>query len=280
MASPWRLWLPARSNDRAPGGESRARAVEGLMLTHRDAIYRVGRTRDPPAPIGGLVSPDASTRFWSTRSRFTAGAPASSPITRSRSGTVLRTMPRSASVRRRTARGCVAGRRADPRTPVPVPFAKAYSGLTDAEIRQVDVTVRRSTIERFGRFAAGAGDGLRTGIRGVQRSRATAAVSRSVSPGCCAGAATTRCTRPTRLRCSRIARAGRTARAGYVTDPPSIPVDSRCFGRAAARYRGRWLHPAPGRAATSGCPVGAVTGKLRAALPFRGALRNLLEMSR
>ena len=28
-------------------GESRARAVEGLMLKHRDAIYRVGRTRDP-----------------------------------------------------------------------------------------------------------------------------------------------------------------------------------------------------------------------------------------
>ncbi|CAN5546461.1 ATP-dependent DNA ligase [soil metagenome] len=31
-----------------------------------------------------------------------------------------------------------------------VPFAKAYSGLTDAEIRQVDSWVRRNTIERFG----------------------------------------------------------------------------------------------------------------------------------
>ncbi|MEM9659529.1 MAG: hypothetical protein AAF961_14310 [Planctomycetota bacterium] len=31
-----------------------------------------------------------------------------------------------------------------------VPFAKAYSGLSDAEIRQVDDFVRKNTIERFG----------------------------------------------------------------------------------------------------------------------------------
>jgi DNA ligase-1 len=31
-----------------------------------------------------------------------------------------------------------------------VPFAKAYSGLNDAEIRQVDAFVRRSTLEKFG----------------------------------------------------------------------------------------------------------------------------------
>jgi DNA ligase-1 len=31
-----------------------------------------------------------------------------------------------------------------------VPFAKAYSGLTDAEIREVDSFVRRSTLEKFG----------------------------------------------------------------------------------------------------------------------------------
>lgn len=31
-----------------------------------------------------------------------------------------------------------------------VPFAKAYSGLTDQEIREVDAFVRRSTVERFG----------------------------------------------------------------------------------------------------------------------------------
>ena len=31
-----------------------------------------------------------------------------------------------------------------------VPFAKAYSGLTDAEIKRVDAWVRRNTIEKFG----------------------------------------------------------------------------------------------------------------------------------
>jgi DNA ligase 1 len=31
-----------------------------------------------------------------------------------------------------------------------VPFAKAYSGLTDAEIRRVDAFVRQNTVEKFG----------------------------------------------------------------------------------------------------------------------------------
>jgi DNA ligase 1 len=31
-----------------------------------------------------------------------------------------------------------------------VPVAKAYSGLTDAEIRKVDAFIRRNTIDRFG----------------------------------------------------------------------------------------------------------------------------------
>ena len=31
-----------------------------------------------------------------------------------------------------------------------VPFAKAYSGLTDAEIREVDDFIRRNTVEKFG----------------------------------------------------------------------------------------------------------------------------------
>jgi DNA ligase-1 len=31
-----------------------------------------------------------------------------------------------------------------------VPFAKAYSGLTDDEIRKVDAFVRRNTLEKFG----------------------------------------------------------------------------------------------------------------------------------
>jgi len=31
-----------------------------------------------------------------------------------------------------------------------VPFAKAYSGLTDEEMRKVDAVVRKTTVEKFG----------------------------------------------------------------------------------------------------------------------------------
>lgn len=31
-----------------------------------------------------------------------------------------------------------------------IPFAKAYSGLTDAEIRELDAWIRRNTVEKFG----------------------------------------------------------------------------------------------------------------------------------
>ena len=31
-----------------------------------------------------------------------------------------------------------------------VPFAKAYSGLTDEEFRQVDALIRKNTVEKFG----------------------------------------------------------------------------------------------------------------------------------
>ena len=31
-----------------------------------------------------------------------------------------------------------------------MPFAKAYSGLTDAEIAKVDAAIRKTTIEKFG----------------------------------------------------------------------------------------------------------------------------------
>ena len=48
-----------------------------------------------------------------------------------------------------------------------VPFAKAYSGLTDAEIRKVDGFVRRNTVEKHRPGARGpTRAGLRAGVRG------------------------------------------------------------------------------------------------------------------
>ena len=48
-----------------------------------------------------------------------------------------------------------------------VPFAKAYSGLTDAEIRKVDGFVRRNTVEKHGPVrVVEARAGVRAGVRG------------------------------------------------------------------------------------------------------------------
>lgn len=52
-----------------------------------------------------------------------------------------------------------------------VPFAKAYSGLTDAEIRRVDAFVRRNTLQRFGPVRAVKPELVfELGFEGVQRS--------------------------------------------------------------------------------------------------------------
>lgn len=46
-----------------------------------------------------------------------------------------------------------------------VPFGKAYSGLSDEEIRRVDAFVRRNTLEKFGRAKSNAATRVRTRVR-------------------------------------------------------------------------------------------------------------------
>jgi DNA ligase-1 len=107
--------------------ESRARGVEGMMLKAKDAQYGVGRTKDVGTWWKWKIDP------------FSVDA----VLVYAQAGH---------------------GRRASLYTDYTfavwdsdgegerklVPFAKAYSGLTDAEIAQVDNAVRRTTIERFG----------------------------------------------------------------------------------------------------------------------------------
>jgi DNA ligase-1 len=106
--------------------ESRARGVEGMMLKARNAQYGVGRTKDvgtwwkwkidPYAVDAVLIYAQAgSGRRASLYTDYTFAV----------------------------WDGDGPGRKL-------VPFAKAYSGLTDAEIAQVDNTIRRTTIEKFG----------------------------------------------------------------------------------------------------------------------------------
>jgi DNA ligase-1 len=100
--------------------ESRARKVEGFMLKRLGSPYRVGRRRgdwwkwkiEPYSVDAVLIyAQPGSGRRASLFTDYTFGI--------WDNGTL-------------------------------VPFAKAYSGLSDEEIREVDTFVRRNTIERFG----------------------------------------------------------------------------------------------------------------------------------
>ncbi len=100
--------------------QARERAAEGLMLKRLDAPYGVGRRK------GG---------WWKWKvAPFTADA-------------VLIYAQRGSGRRASLYTDYTFGVWQDGEL---VPFAKAYSGLTDAEIRRVDAFVRRNTLERFG----------------------------------------------------------------------------------------------------------------------------------
>ncbi len=101
-------------------GESRRRGVEGFMLKRRDSVYGVGRRRGD---------------WWKWKI---------DPLT---ADAVL--------IYAQRGHGRRAGLYTDYTFAVRqgqnlVPFAKAYSGLSDAEIREVDRFVQRNTRERFG----------------------------------------------------------------------------------------------------------------------------------
>ena len=112
--------LHAWDDARAAYAEARERCAEGLMLKRRDSVYGVGRRK------GG---------WWKWKVQpFTIDA----VMIYAQAGH---------------------GRRASLHTDytfavwadgVLVPFAKAYSGLTDAEIRDLDRWIRANTVEKYG----------------------------------------------------------------------------------------------------------------------------------
>ena len=100
--------------------EARSRGVEGFMLKRRGSPYRVGRRRGDwwkwkinPYSVDAVLiyAQPGSGRRASLFTDYTFGVWDEGEL---------------------------------------VPFAKAYSGLTDEEIRQVDAFVRNNTIEKFG----------------------------------------------------------------------------------------------------------------------------------
>ncbi|WP_323140731.1 ATP-dependent DNA ligase [Massilia phyllosphaerae] len=106
--------------------ESRARGVEGMMLKARDAHYGVGRTKDVGTWWKWKIDPYAIDAV----------------LIYAQAGS-----GRRASLYTDYTFAVWDGEGAERKL---VPFAKAYSGLTDAEIRQVDNAVRKTTVEKFG----------------------------------------------------------------------------------------------------------------------------------
>ena len=109
--------------------QSRDRGVEGLMIKHRESTYRVGRTKD------------ANANWWKWKIDPYA---VDAVLVYAQRGHGRRASLYSDYT--------FAVWTAGPETPerVLVPFTKAYSGLTDDEIRKVDAVIRRTTIEKFG----------------------------------------------------------------------------------------------------------------------------------
>ncbi len=127
--------------------QSRERGVEGFMLKRLDAAYGTGRTKaeglwwkwkiDPMTIDCVLVYAQAGHgRRASVYTDYTFAVWSRAPQSQVEAEAVLQAI-------------------ADKEAPQPgalqlVAFAKAYSGLTDEEFRQVDAVIRRTTIEKFG----------------------------------------------------------------------------------------------------------------------------------
>ncbi|MBD9424045.1 ATP-dependent DNA ligase [Pseudomonas sp. PDM15] len=107
---------------------SRRLGVEGMMLKARDALYGVGRTKDMGVWWKWKVDPFSvdAVLIYAQRGHGRRASLYSDYTFAVWDG------PPDASERSL------------------VPFAKAYSGLTDEEMRKVDAIVRKTTVEKFG----------------------------------------------------------------------------------------------------------------------------------
>ena len=127
--------------------DSRSRGVEGLMLKHRLAAYGSGRTKrdgawwkwkvDPMQVDGVLIyAQSGHGRRSGVYTDYTFAVWSRPPMDAAEADSVVQ---------------AIAERRpAEPGALQLVAFAKAYSGLTDEEFKQVDREIRAHTLEKFG----------------------------------------------------------------------------------------------------------------------------------
>lgn len=127
--------------------ESRARGVEGLMIKRADAAYGVGRTKDVGTWWKWKIDPYSVDCVMVYAQRGHG---------------------RRASLYTDFTFAVWDGEGADRRL---LPFAKAYSGLTDEEFREVDAIIRKTTLEKFGPVRSLAPSQVfELGFEGIQRS--------------------------------------------------------------------------------------------------------------
>ncbi|HSV78706.1 MAG TPA: ATP-dependent DNA ligase [Ramlibacter sp.] len=127
--------------------QSRERGVEGFMLKRMDAAYGTGRTKAEGLWWKWKIAPmtiDCVLVYAQ------AGHGRRSSVYTDYTFAVWNRPP--ASPEEATAVLEAIGRKEPPQPDALqlVPFAKAYSGLTDEEFRQVDAIIRKTTIEKFG----------------------------------------------------------------------------------------------------------------------------------
>ncbi|MEJ6024283.1 ATP-dependent DNA ligase [Ramlibacter sp. PS4R-6] len=136
-------WLEfARQRER-----SRELGVEGFMLKRMDAAYGTGRTKaeglwwkwkvDPMSVDCVLVyAQPGSGRRSSVHTDYTFAVWNRAPQGKEEADAVVQAILRKEPPKEGELQL--------------VPFAKAYSGLTDEEFRQVDALIRKNTVEKFG----------------------------------------------------------------------------------------------------------------------------------
>jgi len=145
VAAPdWTAYAQLRS-------ESRARGVEGFMLKHVEARYGVGRTKEAGAWWKWKIEPMSVDAVLVYAQR---GHGRRASLYTDYAFAVWERAPRDAAEAQAVVDAIAAGEKPEAAAarglPRLVTFAKAYSGLTDEEIRRVDAVIRRTTVESFG----------------------------------------------------------------------------------------------------------------------------------
>lgn len=127
--------------------ESRERGVEGFMLKHREARYGSGRTKADGTWWKWKIEPlsvDAVLVYAQ------AGHGRRASVYTDYTFAVWNRTPRDAAEAQAVLDAIERREPAQPGALQLVTFAKAYSGLSDAEFAEVDRVIRQTTIEKFG----------------------------------------------------------------------------------------------------------------------------------